>query len=145
VSGSFCTVVNCMDGRVQLPVIRYLMDRFGVEFVDSVTEAGPIRCLAEPAVSDARSSILRRVGVSVNAHGSRAVAIVAHADCAGNPLCREEQMTQLEAAVAEVGKVFPGVAVLGLWVSEEWVVSEVPGVAAGPAAPVRRSDERSRS
>jgi len=142
VRGSFCTVVNCMDGRVQLPVIRYLMDRFGAAFVDSVTEAGPICCLAEPAASDAKSSILRRVGVSVNAHGSRAVAIVAHADCAGNPLCREEQLKQLAAAVAEVNRAFPQVTVLGLWVSDAWVVSEVPGLAAGPPAPGRDGGTR---
>ena len=38
---SFCTVVNCMDGRVQLPVIRYLQERFEVPYVDSITEVGP--------------------------------------------------------------------------------------------------------
>ena len=47
---SFCTVVNCMDGRVQLPVIRYLQDRIEVLYVDSVTEPGPVRSLAEPVV-----------------------------------------------------------------------------------------------
>jgi carbonic anhydrase len=131
-SGTFCTVVNCMDGRVQLPVIRYLTDRFGVAFVDSVTEAGPVRCLADPAATDAKASILRRVGVSVDAHGSRTVAVVAHADCAGNPLCEGDQRRQLVAAVAEIARAFPAVRVLGLWVNDDWVVSEAPGAAGGP-------------
>ncbi|MHA1252503.1 MAG: carbonic anhydrase, partial [Candidatus Helarchaeota archaeon] len=26
----FCTVINCMDGRVQIPVINYLRKRFNV-------------------------------------------------------------------------------------------------------------------
>ena len=26
--GSFCTVINCMDGRTQLQVNQYLRDRF---------------------------------------------------------------------------------------------------------------------
>ncbi|MHC5086790.1 MAG: carbonic anhydrase, partial [Planctomycetota bacterium] len=25
---SFCTAINCMDGRVQLPVIPFLQNRF---------------------------------------------------------------------------------------------------------------------
>ena len=30
---SFYTTINCMDGRVQFPVLNYLMERFGVESV----------------------------------------------------------------------------------------------------------------
>ena len=37
----FCTVINCMDGRVQLPVIRHMKERFNAEYVDSITEPGP--------------------------------------------------------------------------------------------------------
>ncbi|MGI9568583.1 MAG: carbonic anhydrase, partial [Desulfobulbia bacterium] len=32
----FCSVISCMDGRVQLPVIRYLQKRFNVDYVDSI-------------------------------------------------------------------------------------------------------------
>jgi len=37
----FCTAVNCMDGRVQLPVINYLKERFSANYVDMITEPGP--------------------------------------------------------------------------------------------------------
>ena len=43
----FCTAVNCMDGRVQLPVISYMMDRFGADCVDVISEPGPNRIIAE--------------------------------------------------------------------------------------------------
>lgn len=36
-----------MDGRVQLPVIKYLQDRFKVQYVDTITEPGPNLILAE--------------------------------------------------------------------------------------------------
>ena len=55
---SFCTVISCIDGRVQLPVITYLQNRFGVKFVDNVTEAGPVGVLSvfpEFALSDFKS------------------------------------------------------------------------------------------
>ncbi len=55
---SFCTVVNCIDGRVQLPVINYLADYFDVDYVDSITEAGPVAILAEKQSSDIAESIL---------------------------------------------------------------------------------------
>ena len=43
----FATAVNCMDGRVQKPVIEYLQKSFGVDYVDMVTEPGPNKILAE--------------------------------------------------------------------------------------------------
>ncbi len=38
---SFCTAINCMDGRTQLPVIEFLKNKLSVEYVDTVTEPGP--------------------------------------------------------------------------------------------------------
>jgi carbonic anhydrase len=121
---SFCAVVNCMDGRVQLPVIEHLMRRFGVEYVDSITEAGPVRMLGDAPDSDVVASILSRIAVSVGKHGARTVAVVAHHDCAGNPVSREAQLAQLERAIALLAERFPGIDVVGLWVDERWQVSE---------------------
>jgi hypothetical protein len=122
---SFCTVINCMDGRVQLPVLLYLKERFKVPYVDSVTEPGPIKWLSEDPIGAVSESIIRRVAVSTERHGSRAVAVVSHADCSGNPLGREAQLRQLESSMDLVGSSFPAVSVLGLWVDESWNVHEV--------------------
>ncbi len=121
----FVTTVNCMDGRVQLPVINYLRERYDVPYVDSVTEAGPVRVLAEEGESFEKASILRRVDISVNMHGSKVIAVAAHVDCAGNPADDETQREQLEKSVALITESFPGTKVLGLWVDAEWSVSEL--------------------
>jgi hypothetical protein len=121
----FCTAVNCMDGRVQLPVIHYLKDRFGVEFVDTVSEPGPNAILALGADRSAVESILRRVRISVERHKSAGIAVVGHFDCAGNPAERAEQTRQTLAAVRYLAEMFPGVPVVGLWVNQAWEVSEV--------------------
>jgi hypothetical protein len=113
-----------MDGRVQLPVIRYLQDRFEVLYVDSVTEAGPVRSLAQPVDETVSQSILRRVGVS-KTHGSEVVAVVAHDDCAGNPEDETTQRRQLEEAVDFIAGRFPDMLILGLWLSRDWSVFEV--------------------
>ncbi|MCK4511962.1 hypothetical protein KAW64_09495 [bacterium] len=135
---SFCTVVNCIDGRVQLPVIRYLQERLGVLYVDVVSEAGPVRCLADSADSEAKRSILRRVGISIEAHRSRVIAVVAHADCAGNPVDEEQQRRELGLSVDYIAENFPETSVLGLWVNAEWSVAEA--CARGPAVRVSVQD-----
>ncbi len=121
----FVTTVNCMDGRVQLPVINYLRERYDVPYVDSVTEAGPVRVLAGDWESLESASILRRVDISVNKHGSKVIAVAAHVDCAGNPADDETQREQLETSVRLLAASFPGTKVLGLWLDAEWSVSEL--------------------
>ena len=71
---SFYTAINCMDGRVQLPVINYLKDRFKAEYIDSVTEAGPVLYLAEKTDSQQVKSILQRIDISINNHKSKGIS-----------------------------------------------------------------------
>ena len=113
---SFCTAINCMDGRVQLPVIPFLQDYFKAEFVDSITEPGPVRVLG-PAIDAAMlKSIMTRVDISVNHHGSCGIAICAHPDCAGNPVDDDTQKAQLKKAVISLKEAYPNVTVIGLWI-----------------------------
>ncbi len=122
---TFCTAINCMDGRVQLPVIRYLQQRFGVDYVDTITEPGPNRILAERTNSALVQSILARLNISVEKHGSRGIAVVGHHDCAGNPAFREEQVQHLAQAVEFLRGQYANMEIIGLWVNERWQVEEV--------------------
>ncbi|MDD9822709.1 MAG: hypothetical protein OXU98_07500 [Gammaproteobacteria bacterium] len=121
----FYTVVNCMDGRVQLPVIDYIKNRFDVEFVDSVTEAGPNRILAEGVDSRAVDAILARVQISVEKHHSAGIAVAGHHDCAGNPAPKQTQLRHIQAAARFMQKRYPHLPVTGLWVDEKWRVNAV--------------------
>jgi hypothetical protein len=114
-----------MDGRVQLPVIRYLQVRLEVLYVDSITEAGPVRSLSEPVDETLSQSILSRVAVSTEKHGSKVIAVVAHDDCAGNPEDETTQKRQLEEAVYFIAGSFPDMLILGLWLNRDWSVFEV--------------------
>ncbi len=126
----FCTVVNCMDGRVQVPVAQYLQDRFNVDYVDVVSEAGPNAALATGAESAVIASIERRVRISVEHHRSVGIAIVGHHDCAGNPSPELEQRQHTMAAVRRLQSWFKQVPVIGLWVDDKWEVSEVENTGA---------------
>jgi len=122
---AFCTAINCMDGRVQLPVIAYLRQRFQAEFVDVVTGAGPVAVLSDPQRGAAAGELRRCVTVSVERHQSRGVAVVAHHDCAGNPVSADRQQEQLRAVLPPLRERFAGLPVIGLWVDEDWEVREV--------------------
>lgn len=122
---AFCTAVNCMDGRVQLPVIHYLAERFNVEYVDSITDPGPNLILARRSDKGIVDSIERRVSISVNKHKSIGIAVVGHHDCAGNPSQPSEQIEQTLESVRYLQEKFPDVPVIGLWVDELWSVSEI--------------------
>jgi Putative carbonic anhydrase len=122
---SFGTAINCMDGRTQLPVNAYLKQQLEVDYIDTVTEPGPVRILAEEPESALTESILNRVRISTDKHGSKCVAIVAHTDCAGNPAPKDAQMEQLDLAVRFVAAQCPGIRILGLWVDETWSVTQI--------------------
>jgi carbonic anhydrase len=121
--GKFGTVLNCMDGRTQLQVNEYLRKTYNLDYVDTITEPGPVKILAEkqPGVD----SILSRVNISVGGHGSRLIAIVAHHDCAGKPVPKETQLEQLKQAKETVLGWNLGVECLCLWVGDDWQVEAV--------------------
>jgi hypothetical protein len=121
----FCTVINCMDGRVQLPVIRYLQKRFNAEYVDSITEPGPNLILSEQKSSILIQSILERLKVSIEHHNSVGVAVVGHHSCAGNPALREDQIVQIQKAIHFLRQKLEKIVILGLWVDEDWEIHEV--------------------
>ncbi len=101
---TFATVINCMDGRVQEPVIAWMKQHYKVDYVDDITEPGPICMLTDCADPSAVESIRRRLDISINKHGSHVVAVVAHHDCAGNPVSKEQQLHQLALAINTINQ-----------------------------------------
>jgi len=127
--GRFVTVVACMDGRIQLPVNEWLRNRCQAKFVDTITEAGPDRIMAEK-VSPNLESIKQRVMISVERHGSETIALVAHGDCAGNPVSREEHLDHLKRGLEVLRSWELNAELLGLWVDPDgWKVYLVPSPA----------------
>ncbi len=123
---SFATVINCMDGRVQLPVINYLIEKFGAEYIDSITEPGPVKILAETIDPKSLESMVKKIDISVKKHGSRKLALVAHFDCAGNPEPDYVQKAQLLRAVKNLKDlVDSSVEVIGLWVDTDYSITEI--------------------
>ena len=119
----FVTAINCMDGRVQLPAIEWLKNKYNAEYIDMITEPGPIKTLDEDKNSCLVESIKNRIDVSVNKHLSRVIAIIGHYDCAGNPVEKEIQIKQIENSIKKVSSWNFNADIIGLWIDENWEVS----------------------
>lgn len=120
---SFATVINCMDGRVQDPVNAWMKSYSKAQYIDVITEAGPDRIMSSTAT--ASRLILNRILVSRDKHNSQVLALVAHHDCAGNPVDKSVHMEHLKRAGTIMQTWNLGMTILLLWVDENWQVELV--------------------
>lgn len=125
ITKKFVTAINCMDGRVQLPVITWMVQQFEADCVDMITEPGPIKILAENKPDALIESLRKRVEMSVKKHGSTCLAIIGHFDCAGNPVEKETQIDQIYASLKTIHSWGFAIPVIGLWVDEQWTVHRI--------------------
>lgn len=121
----FGTVLTCMDGRIQRKVSDYLLTTFGVSSIDTVTAAGMVRHVAEE--TERTATIFDDLDVSVSKHGSKDIAVVAHHDCAGNPIADKSQRDQVAAAATRLSERHPEAEVIGLWLDRNWTVERIRG------------------
>ncbi len=123
---TFCTAINCMDGRTQLPVIRYLQARFNAQYVDMITAAGPNRILALNDPPATANFLLQQVHLSLEKHHSRQIAVIGHDDCAGNPAPPQEQQQHLMQAVRRLQQRHGQTAeIIALWLDASGRVHEL--------------------
>ncbi len=121
----FGTVINCMDGRVQIPVIEWIKNNFDVEYVDVITEPGPDKILATSTDDLILRRLQSKAEISVKVHRSKLIAVVGHFDCAGNPVTEEEHKLQIIESVKKIKSWDFDTEILGLWVNENWVVHRI--------------------
>lgn len=111
-----------MDGRIQEPIRKYLKENYKVKYVDTITEPGPCKILAENKERALIDSILQRIKISINNHKSHLIAISGHHDCAGNPCPDAEQKEQVKRSVEYLKGLYPEVEVIGFWIDSNWEV-----------------------
>ena len=119
---TFATCLNCIDGRVQLPAINWIMKNYNVKYVDMITKAGIDGFLADKN-SDIHE-ILKNVEVSISGHGSENIFVVGHYDCAANPVDDLTHQKQINTAVKRIKNIFPDLNVTGLWIDENFTAQK---------------------
>jgi hypothetical protein len=120
----FVTVINCIDGRVQKPVINKFQKDYNADYIDMIAESGPNLILAENS-KNIIDSIRNRVEISICKHKSSLITIVGHYDCAGNRKSKKDQINDIKKSMELIKSWEFNSQVIGLWVNENWKVERV--------------------
>ena len=120
--GKFATSVSCIDGRVQLPLSKWIKENYSVDYVDTITEPGVDKKTAE---SPDLQYLKEKVLISINAHKSSLIVVSGHHDCAGNPVSYDEHISQIKKGVEVITSWNTGAKVIGTWVDENWNIQPV--------------------
>lgn len=109
---------------MQIPVINYIKENYNFDFVDMITEPGIDKVFYENN-SDIINSIVNKIKISVEKHGSNVIFIAGHYDCAGNNVDDETHRKHIGESVKNIKLKFPFLKVIGLWVNNNWEVEKV--------------------
>jgi len=121
----FGTVINCIDGRTQQPVIDYIRQKYAVDIVDMITFPGADGIFSDELRNMELSLAKQSASISVEKHKSRIIAIVGHYDCAGNPGDKNYHSVQVRKAIEEISLWKLPAKVIGLYVNEKWQLEEI--------------------
>ena len=117
IEGKFATSVTCMDGRIQLPLAKWIEENYSVDYVDTITEPGIDKKIAENLELE---SIKTKIGISINAHKSKLIVVSGHHDCAGNPVSEVEHISQIKKGIDVMSTWNLDATVIGVWVDDSW-------------------------
>jgi hypothetical protein len=121
----FGTLINCIDGRVQYPVMDYLKKSYDIDYFDAANEAGPLLTLTKKTDKCRLISLKEQIRTSLEEHHSTFVALVGHHDCTDNPGDRAFQEKQMDDALDYLQRAFgTDKTYVGLYVNENWEVEE---------------------
>ena len=97
-----------------------MKEHYAAKYVDTITEAGPCKILADNNNEISVNSIIERVEISIRKHKSKLIAISGHHDCAGNPVSREVQIEQLSIASQRIRAKYPECQVNAVYINDRW-------------------------
>lgn len=110
--------LNCIDGRIQLPVIHWIKENYAVDYVDMITAPG-----MDGLMANAENSIeetTQNIRLSISSNQAQMIFIVGHHDCRGNPASEAEHKKQILLAVARLSREFISLPVKGIWINKSW-------------------------
>jgi hypothetical protein len=122
--GKFATSINCIDGRIQIPISNWIKQKYFVDYVDVISHPGSDKVIGEKII-EGIAEIKSKVLVSINAHNSKLIVISGHHDCAGNPVSKEMHMTQIKKSINLIKSWDYPVTVIGIWVNDKWEIEEI--------------------
>ena len=120
--GKFGTSLSCIDGRVQVPISKWIQEKYSLDYVDTITEPGMDKVLT---TSSDLESIKSKAQISINAHKSGLIVVSGHYNCAANPVSDDEHIALIKKCVQVISSWDLNVEVVGVWVDDSWNVVPV--------------------
>jgi len=68
--GKFATSVSCIDGRIQIPLAKWIKENYSVDYVDAITEPGVDKNVTKDSIVE---SIKTKARISIHAHKSELI------------------------------------------------------------------------
>ena len=114
---SFATSLSCMDGRVQLPMINLIKQKYSVDYVDTITAPGIDKVIFDGNIESIKKSVI----ISVSNHKSSHIVISGHFGCAGNPVSDEDHFIHIKKSVEIINSWNLDADVVGIWLDEKFI------------------------
>ena len=119
---TFATCICCIDGRVHLPLIKWIKKNHNVDYVDLITVPGSDKVISENSLEDL-CTVKNELDISLNAHESKTIIVSGHYDCKANVVSREEHIIQIKKTINIISSwEICGAKVIGVWVNEKFKV-----------------------
>jgi len=113
------TLVNCIDGTVQLPAIDFVKKMWNVPWVDVITEVAPERAFSDATSKAEVDHILNNIKSSLVNQQRKRLAIVSHSSCDVYKVSDEKKIEMLHLAVNFLSQSFPDASVTGIWIDKK--------------------------
>ena len=120
--GKFATSICCMDGRIQLSMNDWIKKNYSVDYVDTITEPGVDKKICQSIDVE---QIKSKAEISIHKHKSGVIVVSGHHDCAGNPVSKEEHISQIKQDIQIIKSWNFDVPVVGIWFNENWDVEKI--------------------
>lgn len=124
----FALAINCVDGRVQQPLLRWIRDELSLSRVDYLTVPGADAALAEHGRELERAR--ETASFLTDQRDHRCALVAGHWDCLGNPVDEERHREQIRRAAEELHRWGVAPRTLGVWIREGWSVEVVSDLGA---------------
>lgn len=119
------TLVNCIDGTVQLSAIDFAKKIWNVKWVDVITDVAPERILSEAKDREEVHHIHDNIEASLCNQRTKRLAIVSHSGCDVNKVSDDRKIEMLRRAVDHLRSKYADADVMGIWVDGEGVPSRL--------------------
>ncbi|MBA4718157.1 MAG: hypothetical protein HRO68_03280 [Nitrosopumilus sp.] len=120
--GKFATSISCIDGRIQLPLAKWIKENYSVDYVDAITEPGVDKNVTRDSIT---ASIKTKATISIRTHKSELIVFSGHYNCAANPVSNEEHIEFIKKGVEVISSWNLGAKVVGVWVDDSWTVNAI--------------------